>query len=129
MSGATSPTLTISSTTIGTSTITVTVSHPSAGNSPVTSDGVTYTVVSARTIIEYHRHDDGLNYYGSGSKNLFEGPLTLTADPSAATRTTSFHSPEQDITVKVTMTAGSGADRGGNSGGQGGKSEFLITLE
>ena len=129
VSGATSPTLTISSTTIGTSTITVTVSHPSAGNSPVTSDGVTYTVVSARTIIEYHRHDDGLNYYGSGSKNLFEGSLTLTADPNAATRTTSFHSPEQDITVKVIMTAGAGADRGGNSGGQGGKSEFLITLE
>ena len=129
ISGANSPTLTISSTTVGTSTITVTVSHPTAGNSPITSDGVDYQVVSARTIIEYHRHDDGLNYYGSGSKNLFDGSLTLTADPNASTRTTSLHSPEQDITVKVIMSAGAGGNRDGNSGGQGGKSEFLITLE
>ena len=53
VSGSQSPTLTISSSTVGDSTITVTVSHPTAGNSPVTSDGVTYTVVDARQIIEY----------------------------------------------------------------------------
>jgi hypothetical protein len=131
VSGANSPTLTISSTTVGTSTITVTVSHPTAGNSPVTSDGVDYQVVSARTIIEYYLHADaeGGSFFGSGSQNLFDGDLTLTADPNRSTQTVSFHSPEQDITVKATLAAAAGAGRNGNSGGQGGKSSFIITLE
>ena len=129
VSGANTPTLTISSTTIGTSTITVEVSHPTAGNSPVTSDGVDYQVVSARTIIDYYFHADTGDYYGSGSKNLFEGNLALTANPNRSTQTVSFHSPEQDITVKVSMGAAAGAGRNGNNGGQGGTSTFLITLE
>ena len=129
VSGANSPTLTISSTTVGTSTITVTVSHPTAGNSPITSDGVDYQVVSARTIIEYYQHADTGAFYGSGSQNLFDGSLTITADPGRSTRTTSFHSPEQDITVKMILAAGAGAGRNGNNGGEGGRSEFIITLE
>ena len=70
VSGANTPTLTISSTTVGDSDITVTVSHPTAGNSPVTSDTATFTVVSARTIIEYYQHGDDGSFYGSGSQNL-----------------------------------------------------------
>lgn len=129
VSGSNTPTLSISDTTLGTSTIGVTVSHPTAGNSPVTSDGVDFTVVSARTIIDYYFHDDSANYYGSGSKNLFEGSLPFTANPNRSTQTISFHSPEQDITVKVKMGAAAGASRNGNDGGQGGISEFIITLE
>ena len=129
ISGANTPTLSISDTTLGTSTIGVTVSHPTAGNSPVTSDGVDYTVVSARTIIDYYFGDDSGNYFGSGSKNLFDGNLPFTANPSRSTQTISFHSPEQDITVKVKMGAAAGGGRSGNSGGQGGISEFIITLE
>ena len=74
VSGSQSPTLTISSSTVGDSTITVTVSHPTAGNSPVTSDGATYTAVDARQIIKVEQLD-----YGSTSLiaptqtiNLFE---------------------------------------------------------
>ena len=100
VSGANTPTLTISSTTVGDSDITVTVSHPTAGNSPVTSDTATFTVVSARTIIEYYQHGDDGSFYGSGSQNLFDGSLTITADPNRPVRTTSFHSPEKDIKVK-----------------------------
>ena len=129
ISGANTPTLSISDTNLGTSTISVTVSHPTAGNSPVTSDGVDYTVVSARTIIDYYFGDDSGNYFGSGSKNLFDGNLPFTANPSRSTQTISFHSPEQDITVKVKMGAAAGGGRSGNSGGQGGISEFIITLE
>ena len=131
ISGANSPTLTISSTEVGTSTITVTISHPTAGNSPVTSNGVDFQVVSARTIIEYHLHVDaeGGSYYGSGSQNLFDGDLTLTADPNRSTQTVSLHSPERDITVKATLSAAAGASRDGNSGGEGGKTSFLVTLE
>jgi len=129
ISGANTPTLSISDTNLGTSTIGVTVSHPTAGNSPITSDGVSYTVVSARTIIDYYFGDDSGNYFGSGSKNLFDGNLPFTANPSRSTQTISFHSPEQDITVKVKMGAAAGGGRSGNSGGQGGISEFIISLE
>ena len=103
VSGANTPTLTISSTTVGDSDITVTVSHPTAGNSPVTSDTATFTVVSARTIVEYYQHGDDGSFYGSGSQNLFDGSLTITADPNRPVRTTSFHSPEKDIKVKFTL--------------------------
>ena len=129
VSGANTPTLTISSTTVGDSDITVTVSHPTAGNSPVTSDTATFTVVSARTIIDYYQHADTGAFYGSGSQNLFDGPLTITADPNNAVRTTSFHSPEKDIKVKITLQGGAGASRNGHRGGQGGKSVFELTLE
>ena len=82
VSGANTPTLTISSTTVGDSDITVTVTHPTAGNSPVTSDTATFTVVSARTIVEYYQHGDDGDFYDSGSQNLFDGSLTITADPN-----------------------------------------------
>ena len=82
VSGANTPTLTISSTTVGDSDITVTVTHPTAGNSPVTSDPATLTVVSARTIVEYYQHADSGDFYDSGSQNLFDGSLTITADPN-----------------------------------------------
>ena len=129
VSGANTPTLTITSREVGTSTITVTVSHPTAGNSPVTSDGATFTVVSARTILQYYFHDDSGNYYGSGSKDLFEGPLSLTANPNRATQAVSIHTPEKDITVKVDMGAAAGANRNGNNGGEGGISSFNMTFE
>jgi len=128
VSGATTPTLTISSTTIGTTTIGVNVSHPTAGNSPISSDGVDFQVVSARTIIQYYEHADGGSFYGSGSKNLFEGNLTLNANSSRSTQTVSFYSPEQDIIVKISLGAAGGASRGGNSGGQGGTSTFILSM-
>ena len=55
--------------------------------------------------------------------------FTLTADPTNATRLTSFYAPEKDTTVKITLAAGAGQDRNGNKGGEGGKSVFIVTLE
>ena len=60
---------------------------------------------------------------------MFDGSLTITADPNRPVRTTSFHSPEKDIKVKFTLAAGAGASRNGNRGGHGGKSVFELTLE
>ena len=129
VSGANTPTLTISSTTLGDSTITVSVSHPTASNSPLESDSATFTVVAPRSIIEYYQHNESGDFFGSGSNNLDDGSFTLTADSSETSRLTSFHSPEKDIDVKITMAAGAGAGRGSNNGGQGGQSVFTITLE
>ena len=129
VNGSNTPTLTISDSDEGTSNITVTISHPTAGNSPVTSDTVVFTVVSSRDIVSYLQHDGSGNFFASGEQNLFDAPFTITANPANAQRLTSFHAPEKDITIKITMAAGAGQDKNGNVGGQGGKSEFIITLE
>ena len=129
VSGSNTPTLTISESDKGTSDITVTISHPTAGNSPFISDTAVFTVVSSRDIVSYLQHDGSGNFFNSGEQNLFDAPLTITANPSNAQRLTSFHAPEKDITIKITMAAGAGQDKNGNKGGQGGKSEFVITLE
>ena len=129
VSGSLTPTLTISSSDEGTSNITVTISHPTAGNSPLTSDTVVFTVVSSRDIVSYLQHDGSGNYFANGEQNLFDGPLTITANPSNAQRLTSFHAPEKDITIKITMAAAAGQNMGANIGGQGGKSEFIVTLK
>lgn len=128
VSGSTTPTLTISSTDVSTSTVTVTVSHPTAGNSPVTSDGATWTVVSARSIIAYDSVTDNGNYNGSGSQNIFDSPLTITADPNNVSRTLSMYAPEKNVKVKVTMAAAAGSGRNGNRGGYGGQSVFEFTM-
>ena len=129
VSGSLTPTLTISDPDEGTSNITVTISHPTAGNSPVTSDTAVFTVVSSRDIVSYLQHDGSGNFFNSGEQNLFTGPLTITANPINATRLTSFHAPEKDITIKITMAAAAGQDSNGNKGGEGGKSEFIVTLK
>ena len=73
VSGSLTPTLTISDSDIGTSNITVTISHPTARNSPVISDTVVFTVVSSRDIVSYLQHDGNGNFFASGEQNLFEG--------------------------------------------------------
>ena len=129
VSGSNTPTLTISESDKGTSDITVTISHPTAGNSPFTSDTAVFTVVSSRDIVSYLQHNGSGDFFGSGSVNLFETSLTLTANPVNATRLTTFYAPEKDTTVLITLAAGAGQDKPGVKGGKGGRSSFIITLE
>jgi hypothetical protein len=128
VSGANSNTLTISLSNVSTNAVYVEVSHPSAGNSPVTSSSVTYGVVSARSILNYELLDGNANQYGFGSTNLFDQSITFTANPSTFTRTLVVYAPEKDITVRMTMAASGGASRNGNRGGEGGISVFTLTL-
>ena len=106
-----------------------TISHPTAGNSPITSDTVVFTVVSNRDIVSYLQHDGSGNYFANGEQNLVNGSLTIIANPSNSQRLTSFHSPEKDITITITMAAAARQDSNGNKGGEGGKSEFIVTLK
>ena len=128
VSGANSSTLTISLPNVSTNTISVTVSHPFAGNSPVTSNSVTYGVVSARSILNYELLDGNANQYGFGNVNLFDQPITFTANASTFARTLVVYAPEKDITVRMTMAAAAGSGRNGNRGGEGGISVFTLTL-
>ena len=129
ISGSNTSTLTISSPDKGTSNITVTISHPTAGNSPLTSNTAVFTVVSSRDIISYVEHDGDGNFFTDDEKNLFDGSLTITANPTNPGRLISFHSPEKDITIKMIMAAGAGQTKNTQIGGEGGKSEFVITLK
>ena len=134
ISGSTTPTLTISTSTIGDSTITVTVSHPTAGNAPVTSNGATFTVVDARQMLVVEQLDYGstTSIEPAETYNLFErkdqglGPLRLQKLPGA--RSFVVHPPEKDIKLKVTVAAPAGGSRHGNTGGEGGVGTFTFTL-
>ena len=134
VSGSTSPTLTISSTTIGDSTITVTVSHPTAGNSPITSDDATLTIVDARQMLTVEQLDYGQTTALADpvTYNLFErkdqglGPVRLEKLPGA--RSFVVHPPEKDIKLKITMAGPAGGSRHGFTGGEGGLSSFTFTL-
>jgi hypothetical protein len=134
VSGAQSPTLTISSSTIGDSTITVTVSHPTAGNSPLSSSSVILTVVDARQIIKVEQLDYGSQALIAPTEtyNLFDrkqddDPVRLGV--LLGGRSYSVWADEKDVKVKITIAAPSGADRNGNKGGEGGISVFEVTLE
>lgn len=128
ISGANSNTLTISLPNVSTNSVYVEVRHPSAGNSPFTSTSVTYGVVSARSILNYELLDDGAREFGFGNVNLFDQPITLTANASTFQRNLVVYAPEKDIKVKITMAAAAGASRNGNRGGEGGLSIFTLTL-
>ena len=128
ISGSTTPNLKISNTTVGSNALNCVISHPTACNSPIYSNPVIYKIVSARSIINYELLDGSANQYGFGSSNLFDQPVTFTANPSTWTRTLIIYPPEKDITVKMTMAAAAGASRNGNRGGEGGISVFTFIL-
>ena len=139
VSGANTPSLTISSQTLGDSSVTVTVSHPTASNSPLTSDTATFSVVANRAIIKWYLNtfadDTNSGTQRFGEINLSGGSSgTLFGDSRFSNRSVyTFHSTEEDIRVRMTLKAAAGQSylsggRGG-LGGLGGSSTFDITLE
>tara|TARA_R100001510_G_C7650700_1_gene208232 strand:- start:1051 stop:2790 length:1740 start_codon:yes stop_codon:yes gene_type:complete len=134
VSGANTPSLTISSQTLGDSSITVTVSHPTASNSPLTSDTATFSVVANRAIIKVYLVNETVNRFfeinlSGGSSGTLIGDQRFGGDGTVYT----FHSTEDDIRVRMTLKAAAGRSylsggRGG-IGGLGGSSTFDITLE
>ena len=132
ISGANTNTLTIvasADTPVATSNVYVSVSHPTAGNSPVTSDTVTLNVVSARAIINFENFGEGTpSLTGSGSINLFNNPLLINADSTISARSNCIYAPERDIRVRITMAGSRGNGRNGYRAGYGGVSIFEMTL-
>ena len=130
VSGATTPTLTISDTDVSLTGIRCRISHPTAGNSPLNSDSVGFQVVASRAFIRYYFHNGNGDFFSSGSQDLADGKFTLTADPSRPTSVYSFHAPEKDTEVEITLSAGAGqVGTRGAAGGQGGQSTFRVTLQ
>lgn len=128
VTGSGTPNLSISLPNVSTNTVRAQLTHPNAGNSPIFTNSANFTVVSARSILNFEVLDGAANEYEYGSVNLFDQSKTFTANPTTVTRSLSIYAPEKDINVKITMAAAAGASRNGHRGGQGGISTFTLTI-
>ena len=130
ISGATTNILTVttsSGTPAATSNVFVSVSHPTAGNSPVTSNTVTLQVVLARAILNFESLSVSSSTAILSSVNLattsaFTYNVTTFGNPILG-----FYAPEKDINLELEIFASKGLDSGGYSGGQGGYSKIRFT--
>jgi hypothetical protein len=114
-SGVTTPTLTISGTTLGQYEIAVDVSHPSAVNSPLQSNEINYTVTAPRNSINYEFVSETSAILAqTGQVDLGSGPLTLTYDSTRPVQI--LYSPEKDLRVRAEIFGAKGANNGGEGG-------------
>ena len=130
VSGSTSKTLTISRPSAGLNTVQCTVTHPTAGNSPIKSDVAKLDVTELRTIINYERGGEGDDQIDdTGSRDLAKGgPLAFRAATEVRSRAIVVYAPETDIDLKITVGGCGGGGRNGHRGGEGGVSVFRVTL-
>jgi len=135
--GANTPSLRLSSfSTVGISSISATISHPTAGNSPLTSDTVTFFVVPARPIIKWNLISQSGLRLRAGEINFNLGSNTsgtLIGDFRFPNSVYSLHSPEENIRVRMRLRAPAGrsylSGGIGGVGGLGAISQFDVTLE
>ena len=131
VTGAQTPTLTMSTATAGIQTVNSRISHPTACNSPHYSDTVNLNVIESRQIINWEllTGEPGAAWYGGGSQNIFDSSKRFDASAAVRSRALCVYAPEKDIVAKVTLAAGAGRSSGSRSGGQGGISQFYVTLK
>ena len=129
ISGANTNTLTVTtsfSTPAGNSNVFVSVSHPTAGNSPVTSNTVVLGVVLARAIFNFEStgatNTAILSSVNLATTSAFTYNVTTFGNPILG-----FYAPEKDVNLELEIFATKGLDSGGYSGGQGGYSKIRFT--
>ena len=135
VSGTKTPTLTISSDSVGIQTVSCVVSHTLATNSPINSDTANLTVIS--TAQQYLLNIEAIGGTSAASLSqidLFNGDYifnTTVEDPTASgyTEFYSIYSPDKNINVEVDLYGGKGSNSGGYFGGEGGFSRIRFTLE
>ena len=115
VAGATTPTLTLTSTQVGVQTVSCTVSSADVCNSPVTSNNAELTVVSAadtsRSVLNYEIvREDNTTLYDSGDQNLVDSSLTFSSSTSNPSRVITVYSTEKDLPVKITLSGGAGIE-------------------
>ena len=141
VTGSATTSLTISSDTVGVSTIRCVVSHPSASNSPLNSNTVDFNVVAstARKVLYIEEFDVNAALYSTQEIDLVDGALEIIPDQTGIGETSnwnriySIYAPEDDLSVKVTLAGAAGQDnefqdKGVFTGGEGGTSSFNLTL-
>ena len=126
--GATQPTLFFVPTSVGVSTVKVTVSNPSAVS--VASTVVDLFVLTPRNIIIFEGFDSQNNYKKIEVNLGLVNDFTLTDDTFGLTyNTITFYAPENNIDADLQIRTSKGSDAGSYSGGEGGFSRIRITLE
>lgn len=126
--GANQPTLFFVPTSVGVSTVKVTVSNPSAVS--VESSIVNLNVLSPRNIIVFEGFDAENNYKRKEINLGVVDNFTLTDETFGTNfNIISFYAPENSIDADLEIRASKGSDVGSYSGGQGGFSRIRITLE
>ena len=109
----------------------VTVSHPNCNPGSLSSGEVNLDISADRKIIQFERYDGALSTIAdSGQRDIAAfGALSFRANANAQSRAISIWAPEEDVTVKITLGGGAGADRNSYKGGEGGISVFKVTLK
>ena len=112
------------------------VSHPTATNSPITSDTAYFTLVDTAAqnniVIETVSN---VNDATISQQNLSSSDVTLqdqdVGDTESGRVTTAYvlYSPDKDIDVEMDLYGGKGDDNGGFTGGEGGFSRIRFTME
>ena len=136
VAGSATTSLTISSDTVGVSTIRCVVSHTSASNSPLNSNTVDFNVVSptTRKVLYIEEFDVNATLHSTQIVDLVDGALEIIPDQTGIAATSnwnriySIYAPEDDLSVKVTLSGAAGEDFGSFTGGAGGESSFNLTL-
>ena len=128
--GSNTNTLTISLPNASQNLVWAEISHPTASNSPLTTNSALFNVVVPRALLNYESFEDG----GSSLKD--KGSIDLTQQPgnyfefgSSSYSSTSLYASEKDIDVRITLAGAAGGSNGSYQGGCGGITVFDLTLE
>ena len=137
VSGQNNRIMTINDTVAGIHTVACSISYPGAVNSPLLSNVVNYDVAGAdvsRSILHLEEFDVNATLYGTRVVNLEDEALEITPsnilEPTSNwNRIYSINAPEEDVTVRITMSGAAGGEgTPGNAGGEGGVSVWTMTL-
>ena len=125
----------------GTYKIDCVVTHPTADDSPLSSNEVTFTSESIKEFVNLETWDsfNGTEPFSTLQQNLNDGPLNVNGtarfglSPTKGSRTPStvhfLYAPEADVDVLIEMAAAGGDGFGGIQPGQGGWGCFRMTLK
>jgi hypothetical protein len=131
VSGSSTPNLTIASSALGSKLIKCVVSHPTAGNSPLSSNEVYFNVIYPRPGITIEKYDTTTSTASVSFHDLqVSGDLNLIAqNQTSPTSLISLYASEKDTDVEMEIYGGSGASVGSYSGGKGGYSKIRLTMK
>lgn len=131
VSGSSTPNLTISSSSLGTKVIKCIVSHPTAGNSPLSSNEIYFNVIYPRPGIIIEKYDTTTSTASVSFYDLqVSGDLILLAqNQTNSTSLISLYASEKDTDVEMEIYGGSGNSVGSYSGGKGGYSKVRMIMK
>ncbi len=144
VSGTKTNTLTIKSDSVSQKDIRCIVSHGTANNSPITTDTVIFSSLSAAQSATINIEKIGVNnlnvdnqtFYGASftTEDLFTGSVTLPITTATADSAHLYHriyAPDEDVEVEMDFYGGKGQDaqNGNILGGEGGFARIRFTME